>query len=93
MLEPGSTVVEGTFGNTGIGLALVCNAKNYNLKVVMPNITVKSKRDILRNMGADLHLVDAKPYSDPGNYQRVSENLAQKFRKRNWKKNFLGWSI
>ena len=47
----------------------------------MPNITVESKRDILRNMGAELHLVDAKPYSDPGNYQRVSENLAQKLEK------------
>ena len=81
LLEPGGTVVEGTFGNTGIGLALVCNAKNYKLKVVMPNITVESKRDILRNMGAELHLVDAKPYSDPGNYQRVSENLAQNLEK------------
>ena len=87
-MEPGGTVVEGTFGNTGIGLALVCNAKNYNLKVVMPNITVESKRDILRNMGAELHLVDAKPYSDPGNYQRVSENLAQKLEKETGKKTF-----
>ena len=73
LLEPGGTVVEGTFGNTGIGLALVCNAKNYNLEIVMPNITVQSKRDILKNMGAKLHLVDAKPYSDPGNYQKVSQ--------------------
>ena len=88
LLEPGGTVVEGTFGNTGIGLALVCNAKNYNLKVVMPNITVQSKRDILRNMGAELHLVDAKPYSDPGNYQRVSESLAQNLEKETGKKTF-----
>ena len=88
LIEPGGTVVEGTFGNTGIGLALVCNARNYNLKVVMPNITVESKRDILRNMGADLHLVDAKPYSDPGNYQRVSENLAQSLEKETGKKTF-----
>ena len=88
LLEPGGTVVEGTFGNTGIGLALVCNAKNYNLKVVMPNITVESKRDILRNMGAELHLVDAKPYSDPGNYQRVSESLAQNLEKETGKKTF-----
>ena len=43
-------------------------------------------------MGADLIVVDAKPYSDPGNYQRVSENLANR-RKRNWKKTFLGWTI
>ena len=54
----------------------------------MPNITVESKRDILRNMGADLHLVDAKPYSDPGNYQRVSENLAHSLEKETGKKTF-----
>ena len=88
LIEPGGIVVEGTFGNTGIGLALVCNAKNYNLKVVMPNITVKSKRDILKNMGADLHLVDAKPYSDPGNYQRVSEKLAKDIERETGKKTF-----
>ena len=88
LLEPGGTVVEGTFGNTGIGLALVCNAKNYNLKVVMPNITVPSKRDILKNMGAELHLVDAKPYSDPGNYQRVSQKLALEIEKETGKKTF-----
>ena len=88
LLEPGSTVVEGTFGNTGIGLALVCNAKNYKLKVVMPNITVKSKRDILKNMGADLHLVDAKPYSDSGNYQKVSEKLAKTLEIETGKKTF-----
>tara|TARA_E500000081_G_scaffold153306_1_gene187364 strand:+ start:783 stop:1781 length:999 start_codon:yes stop_codon:yes gene_type:complete len=88
LIEPGGTVVEGTFGNTGIGLALVCNAKKYNLKVVMPNITVQSKRDILKNMGADLHLVDAKPYSDPGNYQRVSEKLAKNLEKETGKKTF-----
>ncbi len=90
LIEPGGTVVEGTFGNTGIGLALVCNAKNYNLKIVMPNITVKSKRDILRNLGAELHLVDPKPYSDPGNYQRVSKELAKSLEKETGKKTF--WS-
>jgi Cysteine synthase len=88
LLEPGGTVVEGTFGNTGIGLALVCNAKNYNLEIVMPNITVQSKRDILKNMGAKLHLVDAKPYSDPGNYQKVSKQLAKDIEKQTGKKTF-----
>jgi cysteine synthase A len=88
LLEPGGTVVEGTFGNTGIGLALVCNAKNYNLEIVMPNITVQSKRDILKNMGAKLHLVDAKPYSDPGNYQKVSQQLAKDIEKQTGKKTF-----
>ena len=52
----------------------------------MPNITVPSKRDILRNMGAELHLVDPKPFSDPGNYQRVSEKLAKEIEKLEFKK-------
>ena len=54
----------------------------------MPNITVPSKRDILRNMGAELHLVDPKPFSDPGNYQRVSERLAKEIEKDRGEKTF-----
>ena len=77
LIEPNGICVEGTFGNTGIGLTLVNNARGYKTVIVMPNITVPSKRDILRNMGAELHLVDPKPFSDPGNYQRVSERLAK----------------
>ena len=77
LLEPKGQIIESSFGNTAIGLALVSNAKGYKLKIVMPNITVPSKRDIIRNMGAELLLVDAKPYSDPGNYQRVAERLAK----------------
>ncbi len=76
-IEKGDTIVEGTFGNTGIGLTLVNNARGYKTIIVMPNSTVKSKRDILINMGAKLHLVDPKPYSDSGNYQKVSERLAK----------------
>jgi cysteine synthase A len=79
-LEPNGIVVEGTFGNTGIGLTLVNNAKGYRTIIVMPNITVPSKRDILRNMGAELHLVDPAPYSDDGNYQKVSQRLAEKLK-------------
>lgn len=78
LIEPGSTVVEGTFGNTGIGLTLVNNARGYKTIIVMPNSTVATKREILINMGAELHLVDPKPYSDPGNYQKFSERLAIK---------------
>ena len=81
LIEPNGIVVEGTFGNTGIGLTLVNNAKGYKTIIVMPNITAPSKRDILRNMGAELHLVDAKPYNDPGNYQKVSERLAKEIEK------------
>ena len=77
LIEPSGICVEGTFGNTGIGLTLVNNAKGYKTVIVMPNITAPSKRDILQNMGAELHLVDPKPFSDPGNYQRVSKKLAK----------------
>ena len=82
LLEPNGQIIESSFGNTAIGLALVANAKGYKLKIVMPNITVPSKRDIIRNMGAELLLVDAKPYSDPGNYQRVAERLAKEENKK-----------
>ena len=81
LLEPGGIVVEGTFGNTGIGLTLVNNAKGYKTVIVMPNITGPSKIDILKNMGAELHLVDPAPYSDSGNYQKVSQRLAEKLKK------------
>jgi len=79
-LEPNGIVVEGTFGNTGIGLTLVNNAKGYRTIIVMPNITVPAKRDILKNMGAKLHLVNPAPYSEDGNYQKVSQRLAEKLR-------------
>ena len=80
LLEPNGIVVEGTFGNTGIGLTLVNNAKGYKTVIVMPNITVPSKREILRNMGAELHLVDPAPYSEDGNYQKISQRLAEKLK-------------
>ena len=83
LLEPGGIVVEGTFGNTGIGLTMVNNAKGYKTVIVMPNITVPSKRDILRNMGAELHLVDPAPFIEEGNYQKVSKKLAEKLKKEN----------
>lgn len=79
-LESKGIVVEGTFGNTGIGLTLVNNAKGYRTIIVMPNITAPSKRDILKNMGAELHLVDPAPYSEDGNYQKVSQRLAEKLK-------------
>ena len=90
LIEPNGICVEGTFGNTGIGLTLVNNARGYKTVIVMPNITVPSKRDILKNMGAELHLVDPKPYSDPGNYQKVSKRLAKEIEKERGVKTF--WS-
>jgi cysteine synthase A len=77
VLQPGGTVVEGTAGNTGIGLTLVANARGYRSVIVMPETQSQEKIDFLRMIGADLRLVPAKPYSDPGNYVRYSERLAQ----------------
>jgi cysteine synthase A len=75
-LKPGGAIVEGTAGNTGIGLTLVGNALGYRTVIVMPDTQSQEKKDALRVAGADLRLVPAKPYSDPGNYVRYSERLA-----------------
>ncbi|MBS0562012.1 MAG: cysteine synthase A [Proteobacteria bacterium] len=75
-LQPGGTVVEGTAGNTGIGLTLVGNARGYRCVIVMPETQSKEKIDFLRMIGADLRLVPAKPYRDPGNYVHVSRRMA-----------------
>ena len=76
-LKPGGTVVEGTAGNTGIGLTLVGNARGYRCVIVMPDTQSKEKIDFLRMIGADLRLVPQKPYKDPGNYVHVSRRLAE----------------
>ncbi len=75
-LRPGGAIVEGTAGNTGIGLALVGNARGYRTVIVMPETQSQEKKDFLRLIGAELRLVPAKPYRDPGNYVRASERLA-----------------
>jgi cysteine synthase A len=75
-LKPGGTIVEGTAGNTGIGLALVGNALGYKTVIVMPDTQSQEKMDFLRLCGADLRLVKAVPYADPNNYVRYSERLA-----------------
>ena len=77
VLKPGGTVVEGTAGNTGIGLTLVGNARGYRTVIVMPETQSLEKIDFLRMIGADLRLVPAKPYRDPGNYVHVSRRLAE----------------
>jgi cysteine synthase A len=76
LLKPGGVIVEGTAGNTGIGLALVANARGYRTVIVMPETQSQEKKDMLRLCGADLRLVPALPYSNPGNYVRTSERLA-----------------
>jgi cysteine synthase A len=76
-LRPGGTIVEGTAGNTGIGLTLVGNARGYRSVIVVPETQSREKLDFLRMIGADLRLVPAKPYRDPGNYVHVSRRLAE----------------
>ncbi|HMA13181.1 MAG: cysteine synthase A [Bacteroidota bacterium] len=76
-LKPGGIIVEGTAGNTGIGLALVARARGYRCVIVIPETQSQEKKDILRISGAELREVPAVPYKDPNNYVHVSERLAQ----------------
>ena len=75
-IQPGGLIVEGTAGNTGIGLALVGNARGYRTVVVIPQTQSQEKKDALRLYGAELREVPAAPYSDPNNYVHVAERLA-----------------
>ena len=75
-LRPGGLVVEATAGNTGIGLALVGNARGYRTLIVIPETQSKEKKDMLRLCGAELREVPAVPYKDKNNYVHVSERLA-----------------
>ncbi len=77
VLQPGGTIVEGTAGNTGIGLTLVANARGYRSVIVMPETQSQEKIDFLCMIGADLRLIPAKPYKDPGNYVHYSRRLAE----------------
>jgi cysteine synthase A len=77
LLEPGGVIVEGTAGNTGIGLALVGNARGYRTVIVIPETQSQEKKDMLRLCGAELREVPAVPYKDPNNYVHVSERLAK----------------
>ena len=77
LLQPGGLIVEGTAGNTGIGLALVGNARGYRTLIVIPNSQSQEKKDMLRLCGAQLEEVPPAPYRNPNNYVRVSERRAQ----------------
>ena len=79
-IRPGGIVVEGTAGNTGIGLALVANARGYRTLIVIPNTQSQEKKDMLRLAGAELIEVPAVPYSNPNNYQHVARRLAERLR-------------
>jgi cysteine synthase A len=79
-IEPGGVIVEGTAGNTGIGLTLAGNARGYRSVIVIPKTQSQEKKDMLRLCGADLREVPAVPYKDPGNYVHVAERLAKELR-------------
>ena len=80
-INPGGLVVESTAGNTGIGLALVANARGYRTLIVIPETQSQEKKDMLRLCGAELVEVPALPYSNPNNYQHVGRRLADALRK------------
>src|SRR5277367_5714114 len=81
LLRPGGVIVEGTAGNTGIGLALVANARGYRTVIVIPNTQSQEKKDALRLCGADLREVPAVAYANPNNYVKVSGRLAEEIAK------------
>ena len=76
-LKAGGTIVEGTAGNTGIGLALVANAKGYKTIIVMPDTQSREKMETLRALGAELVLVPAAPFSNPGHFVHTSRRIAE----------------
>lgn len=88
LLKPGGTVVEGTAGNTGIGLAHVCNAKGYKCLVVIPDTQSQEKIDALRTLGAEVRTVPAVPYKDPNNYVRLSGRIAAEMENAIWANQF-----
>jgi cysteine synthase len=81
LLRPGGVIVEGTAGNTGIGLSLVANACGYRTVIVIPETQSQEKKDALRQNGADLREVPAVPYANPNNYVKVSGRLADEIAK------------
>jgi cysteine synthase A len=82
LLRPGGVIVEGTAGNTGIGLALVANARGYRSVIVIPDTQSQEKKDILVQVGAELRQVPAVPYASPNNYVKISGRLAEEIAKR-----------
>jgi cysteine synthase A len=87
-LNPGSTVVEGTAGNTGIGLAHVCNARGYRCVIVMPDNQSAEKYALIEALGAQVRRVKAVPYSDPNHYQKVAGRLASELPDAIWANQF-----
>jgi cysteine synthase A len=87
-LKPGGTVIEGTAGNTGIGLAHICAARGYHCVIVIPQTQSPEKMDLLRMLGAEVRPVPAAPYRDPNNYQKIAGRLAAETRNAIWANQF-----
>jgi cysteine synthase A len=87
-LAPGGTVVEGTAGNTGIGLAHICAARGYRCIIVIPDNQSPEKLDLLRTLGAEVRPVPPKPYKDPDNYQKIAGRLADELPGAIWANQF-----
>ena len=90
LISRGGTIVEGTAGNTGIGLAVVCKEYDLKLKIVIPNTQSIEKKETLKKLGAELIEVDAVPYSNPKNYIKQSKQIADDLNKKN--KNGVYWA-
>jgi cysteine synthase A len=88
VLKPGGTVVEGTAGNTGIGLAHVCNARGYRCVIVMPDNQSPEKYALIEALGAEVRRVKTVPYSDPNHYQKVAGRLADELPGAIWSNQF-----
>ena len=88
LLKPGGTVVEGTAGNTGIGLVHLCNAKGYKCIIIIPETQSQEKIDLLRTLGAEVRTVPAVPYKDPNNYVRLSGRVAAELENAVWANQF-----
>ncbi|HWT05458.1 MAG TPA: pyridoxal-phosphate dependent enzyme, partial [Xanthomonadales bacterium] len=88
LLEPGGVVVEGTAGNTGIGLALVGNARGYRTIIVMPDDQAAEKYALLRAFGADLRVVEAAPYTNDANYYHEARRVAESIPGAVWANQF-----
>ncbi|MDC0832854.1 cysteine synthase A [Geitlerinema sp. CS-897] len=88
LLKPGGTVVEGTAGNTGIGLTHICNAKGYRCLIIIPETQSQEKMDTLRTLGAEVRPVPAVPYRDPNNYVKLSGRLAEEMDNAIWANQF-----
>jgi cysteine synthase len=87
-LKPGGTVVEGTAGNTGIGLAHICNSKGYKCLIIIPDTQSAEKIEALRTLGAEVRTVPAVPYSDPNNYVKLSGRIAAEMKNAIWANQF-----